>query len=519
MSQDAYANLIKGEPGLVSYWRLGETSGPAVDQTGRNPGTTISGVSRGSQNSLLYDDGSGLDGSGYANGGSGAYIKVPYGSSMDVGAKLSVEFWIQPTTLVGGVPIARQGLGNAWSVTYDTAGNWTATVYDVNGVKHSTVGASGSGAGGNHIQHIVLIYDSTTGLFALYVNGVNVTTSFVAPNANVVSNSSPIYLFSGGSANPSIQGYLDEVAFYNTALTDTQVRTHYAVGTGTPPPTPGVAASAANATAAAPVPGVTTGASNYRNVILNEPNLVGYWRLGEASGSALDSKGSNPGTISGAIARGVAGLIHLDPDNAASSDGSSGTRITVPYSGALNINWSSFAVECWVKAAASPAGVGWGIVSLGTPTPFWRIRAAFGVWDALVRGGNSQVAAVDTGSAGISVAIGLVRHLVLVYDSINAHAMTLYINGVAVATTGTQGPIAYDTTSPLVIFADASAAGSEFQGVVDEVAFYGAALSASQVQRHYVAGGPAIDAFAPAAVTTGIAPAPTDEVDSYAPAA
>ena len=77
-----------------------------------------------------------------------------------------------------------------------------------------------------------------------------------------------------------------------------------------------------------------------------------------------------------------------------------------------------------------------------------------------------------------------------------------------------------DNTSPIVMLADASAAGSEFNGVLDEVAYYeGVALTAAQVQNHYQKGGPAVDAFPDPAAAPAAAPAPTDRFDVFVPAA
>src|SRR4051812_47919830 len=48
----------------------------------------------------------------------------------------------------------------------------------------------------------------------------------------------------------------------------------------------------------------------YANLILRETGLVSYWRLGEPSGNALDSKDSNPGTtFAGGVTRNVTGLL------------------------------------------------------------------------------------------------------------------------------------------------------------------------------------------------------------------
>ena len=121
-------------------------------------------------------------------------------------------------------------------------------MYDTNGAKRTLTGAVSMPLSSSY--HVVLVYDATAGRFALYVNGVNITSSAPTPNANVVANSSPLYLFGYASGVASMNGVLDEVALYNTALTDYQVQCHYAIGTGNPKPPVAVSVPPAAATGA-----------------------------------------------------------------------------------------------------------------------------------------------------------------------------------------------------------------------------------------------------------------------------
>src|ERR1035437_10231746 len=79
---------------------------------------------------------------------------------------------------------------------------------------------------------------------------------------------------------------------------------------------------------------------------------VGYWRLGEASGTtAVDAVGANNGTIVNAPTLGVAGLLDGDTDTAVTLNGSS-QSVNVPH--AADAFGSSFTVVSWVKLVASP---------------------------------------------------------------------------------------------------------------------------------------------------------------------
>src|SRR5436305_9392707 len=104
-------------------------------------------------------------------------------------------------------------------------------------------------------------------------------------------------------------------------------------------------------TLAAAAPSVASAAcpasSSYSSLVAGTPGLVGYWRLGESSGSsACDVTGSNGGTYSGTVALGRAGALNGDPNTAAhfTADG----QVTVPHSTALDLN-GPFTVEAWGK--------------------------------------------------------------------------------------------------------------------------------------------------------------------------
>ena len=148
----------------------GRGSGIFADSEDGNDGSGIVGVTR-SRFGLLTGDG---DYAAATSGATGSYVKVPYAANMDVGAQLSVEFWMQRYTASGGQPVSRYQLGNCWWLTYDSSGNWTAYVYDTNGAKRTLTGAVSMPLSSSY--HVVLVYDATAGRFALYVNGVNITT-------------------------------------------------------------------------------------------------------------------------------------------------------------------------------------------------------------------------------------------------------------------------------------------------------------------------------------------------------
>ena len=96
------------------------------------------------------------------------------------------------------------------------------------------------------------------------------------------------------------------------------------------------------------------GASDYPTTVLAD-SPVGYWRLGEASGTnAADSSGNaHDGTWSGtgSPTLGVTGLITGGNTAATTSGATSGPYCALP-SGVPNLG-STFTVEAWVKTSSS----------------------------------------------------------------------------------------------------------------------------------------------------------------------
>ena len=101
----------------------------------------------------------------------------------------------------------------------------------------------------------------------------------------------------------------------------------------------------ASATKTVPLTVNGGGVSNYGDAVLDTPGLVGYWRLGEASGPSLaDSKGTATGTASAGVAFAQAGAVAGDPNTAARFDGDDYAKAP------LNLSATSKAtVEFWLK--------------------------------------------------------------------------------------------------------------------------------------------------------------------------
>jgi hypothetical protein len=222
----AYEQAILATAGLVSYWRLGEPSGNALDSKDGNPGSPI-GVSRVA--GLLTDD---PDGAMQFAGSSNSYVNIPTNLAAD--QALTVEFWCQPTAVDRTATIFSKWkalIASGWSVSHTADGRWKAEVYSSDGYS-TDMGPVGPVAAVGQVQHVVMTYDVAAGSMRLYVNGVSVGSQSRTPPP-VYSPSGPSTIGKTNALTTSgFAGVIDDVAFYNVALTPVQVQDHFLLGGG-----------------------------------------------------------------------------------------------------------------------------------------------------------------------------------------------------------------------------------------------------------------------------------------------
>ena len=212
---------------------------------------------------------------------------------------------------------------------------------------------------------------------------------------------------------------------------------------------------------------------------------VGYWRLGEASGTTAGDAAvpADDGTYVGAPTLGVTGLVS-GIDTAVDFDGTDDT-VTASLTG---MSTTLRTVELWFSAdtvvsrqvlaqVSNPAS---GVAVYLDGTDLW-----ISSWNATQ----------GTISGSTTVAAGTTYHLVVVYDT--AGTFEAYLDGSATAAitvagaTGTLGA-AMDVTIGSVTadieFHDGPGAGGNFfDGVIDEVAVYDTVLTTTRITAHNTA--------------------------------
>ena len=197
-----------------------------------------------------------------------------------------------------------------------------------------------------------------------------------------------------------------------------------------------------------------------------EPNLEGYWRFDEGSGSvAKDSSGNGyDGTISGAVwspnARQGKSLLFDGNDKVTVPSSASGLSITGPVS-----------VEIWVYPTAS-----------GSNMWFLHGKGQYVIWVQ----SNGKVRFADTHGHFVDSDPGVLKlnswnHVCGVFsgksgDPVNKDTAFLYVNGVSVGKYygGTWSPSTFNGIEM----------GSAFKGNLDEARVYSRALTPQEVSLH-----------------------------------
>ncbi|MFN0125928.1 MAG: LamG-like jellyroll fold domain-containing protein [Verrucomicrobiales bacterium] len=227
---DRYAGFVLAD-GPTSYWRLNEAEGTTVmkDYAGGYDGTyTPPRVTLG------IEAGFGIapDTAAQFNAG-GVAALVPYTPIHNPTSAFSVEFWAKPAQSgnVQRAIIATQNrdIGRSGYAIYQGFnGAWWEAHLGTGETVMFLQGASSPVAG--RWDHIVMTWNGSN-LAALYVNGVVERTESTDTSGRPVRNNTVRGLEIGSRFGGTLpyNGVIDEVAFYNYALTPAQIEKHYSV--------------------------------------------------------------------------------------------------------------------------------------------------------------------------------------------------------------------------------------------------------------------------------------------------
>ncbi len=203
-------------------------------------------------------------------------------------------------------------------------------------------------------------------------------------------------------------------------------------------------------------------------------NCLAWWR---AEGDAADAASFNHGVLVQGAAAGGAGVV----GQAFDFNGANG-YVLVPDS--VTLQPRSLTIEGWFNFRS--VGTIHSLVARALGTTYGNSYTLF-YWDGALRGFTARPGA-DNLAYPWSPVPGEWYHLAYTFDD-DQDLEALYINGVQVSATNAPGSISYDA-HPVLIGADLDYGTPAifFDGLADEVALYGRALSTGELAAIYTAG-------------------------------
>jgi hypothetical protein len=488
----AYRNAVSADA-PVADWELDEASGTtAADASGNGYGATYNGSFTHPTGPLIgvTNTSAGL------NGSSSVGFSIPANSlNTTSGTANTVEFWMN----WNGTQTEMAFDFNAGSYGYDVFLNSGAIGFNTgNG---DLYGSSSSGlASGWHLIDAVFNNGSTSAN-ALYVDGVKQTLSGTSGSATLnTTGGNVVGRISGWNYNSSygFTGSIDEVSIFKGQLSDSQVLAHYNAAPAQSAPVNTVAPSVSGSVHVGQTLTATTGTwagsglsyayqwqrcttTSYSSGILADGPL-GYWRLGEASGSTAASAAGPSGSYVGSLVYGQSGAISGDSDTAMKFTGGY-MKVTnnssIQPTGALTL-------EAWIKRSGTGTGPMLEYGTTGaTAVHFWNYPNPGDLYvNFLDSGGGSHTLT----ASNVVPATGVWYYIDATYDGSTAR---IYVNGSQVAS-GAVGSFTLKTAGQDFAIAARPYGGYATTwsgGTVDEAAVYGSALSATQVSSHYSGGG------------------------------
>lgn len=234
--------------------------------------------------------------------------------------------------------------------------------------------------------------------------------------------------------------------------------------------------------------------SPYEDAVLAD-NPAGFWRLGEAAGSAIaeDSSHEIDGVYRANVTPGAPGAIESDEDTAASFtaqyDAPNADQVDVPVAETANLA-PPFTAEAWIRTDTAGGTVIGGDDGWGDTPPGW---AVFVRPDG--RLGATYFAGkfiFDATGPAVTLTDGQWHHVVVVFAS----TRTLYVDGVRSTEPEQRRPYVPPQAPPGepeeaggVTIGDV-VGGTPFSGQIDDVALYTYALSEARMEAHRSAAWP-----------------------------
>ena len=221
----SYATLVAGRPGLLAYWRLGESSGAtAGDTAGTYNGTYVNSPALGSPGAIANDPDTSV-----TFNGTNQRVTLP---SLPAAGDFSIEGWTYLTngsvtnnTLYGGNGTVRLLTRPGTGPTEAYAG------VTLNGTEYVLQPLSSAS---NLNTWVYWVLTRQGGTLTLYRDGVQIAQRADLPaaaaatvNGDIASQTNNLYYLNGKA---------DDIAIYASAITPSTIASHYQAALNGPAP-------------------------------------------------------------------------------------------------------------------------------------------------------------------------------------------------------------------------------------------------------------------------------------------
>jgi hypothetical protein len=210
--------------GIVAWYRA-ETN--TIDSIGGHDASGTIGYTNGEVGySFFYD------------GNINTYLSVPASSNLDIGAGsgLTIEGWIKPDHELSGtgIPIAEYDSSTIVGLQFwiEPSLRLYSNIKDTSLVDHAIEAAADS-LTTNEFQHVALTYDKASGDAFHYVNGVEITNRNFGTVRPLTTNNLYLgkrFVSSGPGGGVVFNGRIDELSFYNRALSACDIQSIFLMG-------------------------------------------------------------------------------------------------------------------------------------------------------------------------------------------------------------------------------------------------------------------------------------------------
>ena len=462
----SYAQIPSYVPtnGLVGYWPF---NGNANDESGNGNNGTVNGAT-------LTSDRFGNANSAYLFSGTQT-INVPHNNSLNLKSNYAISLWYLPTDVPNpAVDILIKGANDFTGRPYYLRHHGASNANQGFAFRHATGTYPGSPSieitselpSLNNWHHVLInIVDS---LASFYVDGIKKDTTFFRGFQNIINNES----LKIGGGYYQFNGKIDDIGFYNRALSQSEITGLYNAGTNTCLPS-----------------------------YLPTTGLVGYWPF---CGNANDESGNgNNGTVNGAT------LTTDGFGNGNSSyyfDGNNFTHIAIPNNPNNSLNLiQDLTISSWfyantmndynstVRSILMKSGDG-----VGTPNGY-----TYGVWAGTPNSTptkgtvnfqaqpNNNSLTYPAGTSG-DVLINKWYNFIVTYTK-NDSILKYFINGILIDTKQIFFNIGINSNE-LWIGSQPSiySATKTFKGKLDDIGIWNRALSPQEISQLYYSSAPCI---------------------------